>query len=189
MRGTSRKREAFRSPAAIGLFALACAVLSMPWLWGSVTIPYDAKSQFYPQLVFLARSLAAGQSPFWTPNVFAGWPQIADPQSLIFSPLYFSLRCSIQRPASWPATLSCSCCCSSAAWACCFISATAAGMSAARWSRRSAFAFGGSAASRIQHVGQVESLVFLPLALLAACRGRWSAVLAGPAPPRACSPP
>ena len=28
-----------------------------------------------------------------------------------------------------------------------------------------AFSFGGSAASRIQHVGQVESLVFLPLAL------------------------
>ena len=28
-----------------------------------------------------------------------------------------------------------------------------------------AFAFGGSAASRIQHIGQIESLVFLPLAL------------------------
>ena len=28
-----------------------------------------------------------------------------------------------------------------------------------------AFSFGGSAASRIQHVGQIESLVFLPLAL------------------------
>ena len=28
-----------------------------------------------------------------------------------------------------------------------------------------AFSFGGSAASRIQHIGQVESLVFLPLAL------------------------
>ena len=33
----------------------------------------------------------AGQSPFWTPNVFAGWPQIADPQSLIFSPLHLLL--------------------------------------------------------------------------------------------------
>ena len=28
-----------------------------------------------------------------------------------------------------------------------------------------AFSFGGSAASRIQHVGQVESLIFLPLSL------------------------
>ena len=28
-----------------------------------------------------------------------------------------------------------------------------------------AFSFGGSAASRIQHIGQIESLVFLPLAL------------------------
>jgi hypothetical protein len=40
---------------------------------------------------FLAASLARGESPFWTPNVFAGWPQIADPQSLIFSPLHLAL--------------------------------------------------------------------------------------------------
>jgi hypothetical protein len=33
-----------------------------------------------------------------------------------------------------------------------------------------AFSFGGSAASRIQHVGQIESLVFLPLALWALSR-------------------
>ena len=75
--------------------------LAWPWLSGAVAIPYDAKSQFYPQLAFLARSLAAGQSPFWTPNVFAGWPQIADPQSLIFSPLHFVVALLDPSPSPW----------------------------------------------------------------------------------------
>src|SRR5260370_19789207 len=69
----------------------AFAVLSWPWLSGAVTSPWDAKAQFQPELQFLASSLARGEQPFWTPNVFAGWPQIADPQSLIFSPLHFAL--------------------------------------------------------------------------------------------------
>src|SRR4029078_1654913 len=86
MPGLSREAERFPLVGAVGLYTLAFASLSFPWLSGAVEIPYDAASQFYPQLAFLARSLATGQSPFWTPNVFAGWPQIADPQSLIFSP-------------------------------------------------------------------------------------------------------
>src|SRR6516162_6593108 len=72
-------------------YTAAFAVLSWPWLSGAVTIPWDAKAQFQPNLQFLATSLARGESPFWTPNVFAGWPQIADPQSLIFSPLHLVL--------------------------------------------------------------------------------------------------
>src|SRR5512144_1452447 len=75
----------------LGLYALAFMLPAWPWLSGAVTIPWDAESQFRPQLSFLARALATGQSPFWTPNVFAGWPQINDPQSLIFSPLHFLL--------------------------------------------------------------------------------------------------
>src|SRR5207245_933180 len=40
---------------------------------------------------FLASSLARGEWPWWSPNVFAGWPQISDPQSLVFAPLYVLL--------------------------------------------------------------------------------------------------
>src|SRR4051812_7109962 len=77
--------------ARLGLASLATcvacwAVLSAPWLLGDLTIPYDAKAHFHAQLQFLANALHTGQSPFWTPNVFGGSPQIADPQSLIFSP-------------------------------------------------------------------------------------------------------
>src|SRR5262245_48430370 len=81
----------FRLVSTIGLYALGFAVLAWPWLSGRVTIPWDAKSNTFPNLVFLARSLASQQPPFWTHNVYAGWPQIADPQSLIFSPLHFTL--------------------------------------------------------------------------------------------------
>ena len=65
---------------------LAWIALSWPWLSGIVTIPWDAKAHFQPQLQFLAEAWHSGRSPFWTPYVFSGSPQVADPQSLIFSP-------------------------------------------------------------------------------------------------------
>jgi hypothetical protein len=67
-------------------FAAAWLVLSSPWLAGEYTIPYDAKAHFHAQIQFLANALHSGQSPFWAPHEFAGTPQIADPQSMIFSP-------------------------------------------------------------------------------------------------------
>ena len=59
--------------------------MSWPWLSGRLTIPWDAKAHFYPQLQFLAQSIHGGESPFWAPFVFSGSPQIADPQSLLAS--------------------------------------------------------------------------------------------------------
>jgi hypothetical protein len=156
---------AFPFLAALALYSAAFVALAWPWLAGRVAIPYDAKSQFYPQLAFLARSLAAGQSPFWTPNVFTGWPQIADPQSLIFSPLHFAVAWLVPRPSPWLADVVV------------FALLYAGGLGVVLFFRDRgwhvggalvaalAFSFGGSAASRIQHVGQIESLVFLPLAL------------------------
>src|SRR5258708_15759551 len=76
---------------SVVFYTAAFAVLSWPWLSGAVTIPWDANPQFQPELQFLASSLARGEQPFWTPNLFAGWPQIAHPHSLIFSPLHFAL--------------------------------------------------------------------------------------------------
>ncbi len=66
-------------PVVVAIFALLFLVPAWPWLSGAVTIPYDAKSTFLPPVQFMARAFAAGESPFWTPNVFAGWPNIADP--------------------------------------------------------------------------------------------------------------
>src|ERR1700741_5227934 len=74
--------------SAFAIYTAAFLAVASPWLLGFVEVPWDSVSTFYPQFAFLARSTATGQSPFWTPNIFAGWPQIADPQALIFSPLH-----------------------------------------------------------------------------------------------------
>ena len=156
----------FPLAAAIGLFSVGFVVLGWPWFSGVVTIPYDGKSTFYTQLAFLARSLATGQSPFWTPNVFAGWPQIADPQSLIFSPLHFLLALFNATPSFRAAD--------GVAFAYLFVGGLGVillfrdrgwhvgGALVAAF----AFSFGASNASRLQHIGQVESLAYLPLATM-----------------------
>src|SRR4029078_8635688 len=165
MPGLSREAERFPLVGAVGLYTLAFAALASPWLSGVYEIPYDAASQFYPQLAFLARSLAAGQSPFWTPNVFVGCPRIADPQSLIFSPLHFIVALLDPTPSPRLAD---------ALVFALLYAGGAGGIIIFRdrgWHiggalvAALAFAFGGSAASRIQHIGQIESLVFLPLTL------------------------
>jgi hypothetical protein len=159
-------QQPFPLAAAIGLFAVGFAILGWPWFSGAVTIPYDGKSTFYTQLAFLARSLADGQSPFWTPNVFAGWPQVADPQSLIFSPLHFLLALFDSTPSF------------RAADGVVFAHLAIGGIGVILLFRDRgwhvagalvaafAFAFGGSNMSRLQHIGPVESLSYLPLAQL-----------------------
>ena len=151
--------------AATGIYLVAFVVIAWPWLSGAVTIPWDAKAQFRPQLQFLARALHDGQSPFWTPNVFAGWPQVADPQSLIFSPLHLLLAAFDRAPSFRAAD--------AVVFAALFIGGL--GMILLFRDRgwhiggalvaALAFAFGGGAAWRIQHIGEVLSLAYLPPAI------------------------
>ena len=147
------------------LYVAAFAALAWPWLSGAVTIPWDAKSQFQPELQFLATSLARAESPFWTPNIYAGWPQIADPQSLIFSPLHLALAAFTPEPTFRAADL--------VTFAYLFAGSLALIMYFRDhgWHAGGAmvaaliFAFGASAASRLQHTGQIISLAYLPIAL------------------------
>ena len=146
-------------------YAAAFAVLSWPWLSGAVTIPWDAKAQFQPELQFLASSLARGESPFWTPYLFAGWPQIADPQSLIFSPLHVALALLDPTPSFREADFLT------------FAYLFAGGLGLMLFFRDRGwhpgaaviaaviFAFGGSAASRLQHTSEIISLSYVPIAL------------------------
>jgi hypothetical protein len=152
-------------PILFGLYVLGFVVLAWPWLSGAVTVPWDAKSQFQPELQFLATSLARGESPFWTPNIYAGWPQIADPQSLIFSPLHLALAALTPTPTLRQADL--------VSFAYLFAGSLAVIMyfRDRGWHPGGAmvaaliFAFGASAASRLQHTGQIISLAYLPIAL------------------------
>src|SRR5258707_13878849 len=146
-------------------YTAAFAVLSWPWLSGAVTIPWDAKAQFQPELQFLASSLARGESPFWTPNLFAGWPQIADPQSLIFSPLHLALAALDPMPSFRAADF--------VTFAYLFTGGVGLMLffRDRGWHPGGAviaaliFAFGGSAASRLQHTSEIISLSYVPIAL------------------------
>jgi hypothetical protein len=156
----------WRLAAAFALVAAGWLLLAWPWLSGSVTIPYDAKAHFQAQLQFLANALHSGQSPFWAPNVFAGSPQVADPQSLIFSPLL--LLAALTPDPSFRALD-----------AFVFGLLLAGGFAIVllfrlrNWHPAGAvvaalaFAFGASAAWRIQHIGQIQSFAFFAMALSA----------------------
>lgn len=156
-----RKGVSYRL-AAIG-FICVWTLLCWPWLSGAVTIPFDAKAHFQAQIQFLAQALHHGQSPFWNHNVFGGSPQVADPQSLIFSPAIL-LALLVPSPSFQAVDayvlghllvggLAMMMFCRDRLWH------PAGGLLAAL-----VFAFGASSAWRVQHVGQIASLAFFALA-------------------------
>jgi hypothetical protein len=140
------------------LVALGWVAFTFPWLSGRVTVPWDAKAHFQPQLAYLAGTLHRGESPFWNPFVFAGSPHVADPQSLIFSPLHLLAAAVVPDPGLVLAD--------AIAYGMLLVGAFAMLMlfrdRGWHWSgavvAALALAFGGSAAWRIQHTGQILSL-------------------------------
>ena len=151
---------------AVGLFLAGWAVFAWPWLSGRVTIPWDAKAHFLPQVQFLASSLAHGEWPFWSPNVFAGHPQIADPQSQIFSPPMLLLALVNAAPGNHAIDITVLLCLLGGGLGVMLLFRDydwhpMGGLVAAL-----GFAFGAAMAWRLQHFGQVISLAYLPFALL-----------------------
>ncbi len=148
------------------IIIIAWAILAYPWLSGRFTVPWDAKAHFQPQLQFLADSLHRGQSPFWNPYVFAGSPQIADPQSLIFSLPHLALALFVEDPGFVAGD--------AVALGMLLLGALAiAAIFRDRgWHQAGAvvaaigFAFGASAAWRLQHTGQILSLSWWAIAFL-----------------------
>ena len=136
------------------------------WILTDTVVPWDSKNQFYAFFRFLAPRSTLACSPFWNPYHYGGHPSVADPQSLIFAPLFVlwalfdpapSLRAfdllvfahlligglaiaAIGARARWPAVA-------------CVLAAVL-------------FMFGGAAAGRLQHTGLILSYGLFPLALL-----------------------
>lgn len=149
-----------------GAFTMLWIVFAWPWLSGAFTIPWDGKAHFAPQIQFMAASFGRGECPWWTPNVFAGHPQIADPQSMLFSPPFVILALIDSAPGPW-------------AIDCVALLALLAAGLGVLWLARDlgwhwagamiaaiGFAFGAAMAWRLQHFGQVMSLAYLPFTLL-----------------------
>jgi hypothetical protein len=145
-------------------FALSIVVLAAIqamafafWQAAGAVVPWDSKNHFYPMFRFLGDALRHGIVPLWNPYHFGGYPAVADPQSLIFTPsmMLFAL---IAPDASMPV-----------------FDAVIVGMLglARRWRWHPAagllagliFMLGGAAASRLQHTGMIISYAWFPLAL------------------------
>jgi hypothetical protein len=164
--------ESVRTPSARQLIA-TCGLIGGIWLLAAsrwiltdTVVPWDSKNQFYAFFRFLASSIHAGVSPFWNPYHYGGHPSVADPQSLIFAPLFVlwalidptpSLRAfdllvfahlliggvamaTIGWRAAWPLSA-------------CVLAAVV-------------FMLGGAAAGRLQHTGLIITYGLFPLALL-----------------------
>ena len=144
----------------------ACAAIAFArWQMIDAVVPWDSKNHFYPMFRFLGDALRHGTLPLWNPYQFGGYPAVADPQSLLFTPsmMLFAL---LAPHASMPAF---------DAMIFAHLAAGGVGMLALgrrwRWHPAAAllaalvFMFGGSAAARLQHTGMIISYAFFPLAL------------------------
>ncbi|MGB7045313.1 MAG: hypothetical protein WBD65_10530 [Methylocella sp.] len=139
--------------------ALAC------WLYSGTVVPWDSKNHFYAMFRFLGDALHHGEIPLWNPYHFGGYPAIADPQSLIFTPsmVLFALvapNASMQLfDAAVLAHL--------LAGGVCILGL----LRRWRWHPAAAvlaaiiFMLGGAASSRLQHTGMIISYSFFPAAL------------------------
>lgn len=156
-----------------GQLAVACGLVTMVWLvaasrWivSDTVVPWDSKNQFYAFFRFLSAALRAGDWPFWNPYHYGGHPSVADPQSLVFSPVFVAWAALDPAPtmrvfdlvvlahllaggiaiagigwrARWPVPA-------------CLLAAVL-------------FMFGGAASGRLQHTGIILSYSLFPVALL-----------------------
>ena len=153
--------------------AAATLIVATVWLAGLLrtvlagkTVPWDAKNQFYAFFVFLARSLHEGTSFLWNPYHYGGHPSVADPQSLIFSPVFLVWAAFDRAPSMltfdvlvWLHLLA-------GGLAMTAIGARRGWPVSAMVVAAVLFMLGGAASGRLQHSGIIVAYAMFPLALL-----------------------
>lgn len=152
--------------ATLCLFLFA-AVAVGAWDASGAVVPWDSKNHFYPMYRFLAEALSRHQIPLWNPYHFSGYPAIADPQSLIFTPTMFLFALFVPNGSMEMFDM--------VVYAHLLLGGIGVlGLFRRRgWHPAGAvlaamiFMLGGPAASRLQHTGMIISYGFVPLAVWA----------------------
>ena len=136
------------------------------WIVRDAVVPWDSKNQFYAFFRFLSATLRVGEWPFWNPYHYGGHPSVADPQSLVFAPVFVAWGMLDPAPTMRAFDLVI------------FAHLLAGGIAIAimgwraRWPIPSSvlaaalFMFGGAASGRLQHSGIILSYALFPVALL-----------------------
>lgn len=153
--------------SAVVILIIGWFILCKPWFFDHKTVPWDSKDQFYPFAHFVSQSIRSGESPFWNPYVYAGYPMASDPQSLMFSPIALGLfLIPSHLSIHWFDTIE-------------LLHLLIGGVGILLLSMRfgqspvaalfsaAVFMFGGSAAARMQHVPMIYAYAYFPFALLA----------------------
>jgi hypothetical protein len=166
LRSQDTKRPAREFFLSIALVTLVWVGAASRWSFKDAVVPWDSKNQFYAFFRFLSSTLHAGNWPFWNPYHYGGHPSVADPQSLIFAPLFVAWAALDAAPGMRAFDLV-------------VLGHLLAGGTAivaigwrARWPApgcvlaANLFMLGGAASGRLQHTGIILSYSVFPLALL-----------------------
>ncbi len=161
------------TPSFRRLFGVLCIIwiaLNFNVLFGGRVLPWDALDQFYPMVYFNAHSLRSGLAPWWNPHIYSGYPQIGDPQGMMFSPLLMAWMLLRQDPGAvwfgWGVLLH-------------LLMGGAAMLALLKRYGGNAlgpllgatvFMAGGVAASRLEHVPIVIAYAYVPVVLIALAR-------------------
>src|SRR4029077_18816802 len=133
------------------------------WIVKDAVVPWDSKNQFYAFFRFLSATLRAGDWPFWYPYHYGGHPSVADPQSLVFSPVFVAWGALDPAPTMRAFDLI----------VLAHLLAGGIAMAAIGWRARwpipgcvltaVLYMFGGAASARLQHTGIILSYSVFPL--------------------------
>ncbi|MGC2083607.1 MAG: hypothetical protein WA702_09640 [Bradyrhizobium sp.] len=163
---TRCREPASRLAILIGLVTTVWLGAVSRWIIRDAVVPWDSKNQFYAFFRFLNATLRAGEWPFWNPYHYGGHPSVADPQSLVFAPVFVAWGMLDPAPTMRAFDLVI------------FAHLLAGGIAIAimgwraRWPipasvlAATLFMFGGAASGRLQHSGIILSYSLLPVALL-----------------------
>jgi hypothetical protein len=156
----------YRLAISFGLVAAVWLAAVSRWIVSDTVVPWDSKNQFYAFFRFLSATMRSGDWPFWNPYHYGGHPSIADPQSLVFSPVFVAWGMLDPAPTMRAFDL--------VVFA--HLLAGGLGIAVIGWRARwpipagvlaaALFMFGGAASGRLQHSGIILSYAVFPLALL-----------------------
>ena len=152
---------------ALVVLIIGWFILCKPWFIERRVIPWDSPDVFYSFARFASQSIRSGQSPFWNPYVYGGYPMASDPQSMIFSPVAVILMLLVDKPTIYWFD--------SVELLHVLIGGIGMLLLSVRFGRSppaalfsaGVFMFGGSAAARLQHVPMIYAYAYFPFALLA----------------------